>query len=250
MNDLSAVVEEIFSSIQGEGILVGLRQIFLRFCACNLDCAYCDTPRNHNPKYCLIEDRPGKRDTRQVENPVSLGRILGVIDRWITDNPGLHHSISLTGGEPLLYPEILAAWLPSLRSRLPVYLETNGVLVDALVGLVKDLDYISMDIKLPSTSGLEDMWEQHLRFLQVAVQSSLYVKSVISEATEPWEIMKAAELIASVDRTIPFVLQPVTLKNGSIGITPHKTLILQESAGAILAEVRVIPQTHIFLGQL
>jgi 7-carboxy-7-deazaguanine synthase len=250
MNDPSAAMEEIFSSIQGEGMLVGLRQIFLRFCACNLDCAYCDTPRNHNPGYCMIEDSPGKRDIRKVENPVSLGRILALIDRWIAENPGLHHSISLTGGEPLLYADTLADWLPVLRGRLPVYLETNGVLDTALAHLIKNLDIISMDIKLPSTSGLEDMWAQHLKFLKIAAQISVYVKSVISEATEPWEIRKTAELIASVDRTIPFILQPVTLKNGAVGITPLKTLKLQECAGITLSEVRVIPQTHKYLGQL
>jgi len=41
--DLYADIAEIFSSIQGEGLYVGRRQIFIRFCGCNLNCRYCDT---------------------------------------------------------------------------------------------------------------------------------------------------------------------------------------------------------------
>ena len=36
-------INEIFSSIQGEGPFVGYKQLFIRFCNCNLNCKYCDT---------------------------------------------------------------------------------------------------------------------------------------------------------------------------------------------------------------
>ncbi|MBI2447469.1 MAG: 7-carboxy-7-deazaguanine synthase QueE, partial [Candidatus Omnitrophica bacterium] len=36
-------ISEIFSSIQGEGLYLGKRQIFVRFYGCNMRCAYCDT---------------------------------------------------------------------------------------------------------------------------------------------------------------------------------------------------------------
>ena len=52
---------EVFSSIQGEGLLVGCRQIFLRFALCNLDCDYCDTPFAPQAA-CRIEDAPGARE--------------------------------------------------------------------------------------------------------------------------------------------------------------------------------------------
>jgi organic radical activating enzyme len=38
-----AKIKEIFTSIQGEGPYIGVKQLFVRFCGCNLMCEYCDT---------------------------------------------------------------------------------------------------------------------------------------------------------------------------------------------------------------
>ena len=38
-----AKIKDVFTSIQGEGPFVGFRQLFIRFCGCNLICKYCDT---------------------------------------------------------------------------------------------------------------------------------------------------------------------------------------------------------------
>ena len=45
---MDAPIIEIFSSIQGEGLLIGERQIFVRFAGCNLDCTYCDTKNSQS----------------------------------------------------------------------------------------------------------------------------------------------------------------------------------------------------------
>ena len=250
MNNHAADMVEIFSSVQGEGLLVGLRQLFMRFRECNLECEYCDTATNIDPKFCAVEATPGRRDFIRMENPVTLEKVLALLDRWQKEWPAIHHSLSLTGGEPLLYREALAEWLPELRSRLPVYLESNGMLHCALESLIKHFDFISMDIKLPSTSGLPDMWDHHHAFLEVAAGSQVFVKTVVSAETEEWEISKACNLIASVDRKIPLILQPITLATGTVGIAPIRALELQELASSYLTEVRIIPQTHKFLGQL
>ena len=242
---------ECFSSIQGEGVLVGLRQAFLRFSGCNLNCSFCDTPGMSDiPSECLLEQTPGKRDFAKVSNPVTCEQIVALIASWTRGWPGIHHSISVTGGEPLLHGAHLRDWLPELRRLLPIHLETNGTLPDALAPLMPYLDYIGMDIKLPSASGCPGLWEEHQRFLEISSQKNVYVKVVMDGSTQGWEIERSCELIAGVDRAIPLILQPMTLPDGTISISALRTLELQEIASTRLNEVRVIPQTHKFMGVL
>jgi 7-carboxy-7-deazaguanine synthase len=248
MSDKSANLHELFSSIQGEGLLVGVRQIFIRFHGCNLKCNYCDTETPSLPAFCRMEGTPGRGDFAEVANPVALDRVITLLEGWSRGWPGIHHSISITGGEPLLHHDILMEWLPELRKVLPIYLETNGVLPTALPPVIPMLDHISMDIKLPSTSGCTDQWDLHGEFLRLAAQKNVYVKVVVGDETEAWEIQRACSTIAAVDRLIPLIIQPVTRKNGQIGIAAVKILEYQEIACRYLAHVRVIPQTHKFAG--
>jgi len=248
MSNKSANLIELFSSIQGEGLLVGLRQIFLRFHGCNLKCNYCDTEIATLPSFCRLEGTPGRGYFVEVANPVALDRVISLLDDWNRGWPGIHHSISITGGEPLLNHEVLLDWLPELRKYHPIYLETNGVLYSALARIISMLDHISMDIKLPSTSGCTDLWESHERFLRLAAQKNVYVKIVAGNETEEWEIQRASKTVAAVDRQIPLIIQPVTLNNGQIGISPIRMFEFQEIASRFLANVRVIPQTHKFAG--
>ncbi|MDD5613833.1 MAG: 7-carboxy-7-deazaguanine synthase QueE, partial [Candidatus Omnitrophica bacterium] len=80
MDELKAKISEIFYSVQGEGIYVGYPQIFIRFWGCNLkNCRYCDTQSKYFKEYGIqdlkIEIELIKKDC---------------------------HSLSITGGEPLL----------------------------------------------------------------------------------------------------------------------------------------------------
>jgi organic radical activating enzyme len=249
MNKSSQLIE-IFSSVQGEGPLVGVRQVFIRFQGCDLGCAYCDTDYSGSTAFCLVEKTPGRRDFEPVANPIALETIMSLLLRWKGGWPGIHHSISITGGEPLLQDEILRNWLPQLRTILPIYLETNGVLHSALIQLMPHVDYVSMDVKLPSTSGHPELWELHRQFLEVAVKGTVFVKVVVNQETQDWEITRVSELIASIKKSIPLIIQPYTTPEGLVGITPLRMLELQELSSNHLSEVRIIPQTHKFIGQL
>jgi len=239
---------EIFSSIQGEGILVGARQIFLRFAECNLNCRYCDTDfslRDH----CQIEDFPHSGTMRSIPNPISGEMVRQLVLDWQRIAPGAHHSISLTGGEPLLQVDPLLHWLPQLRKLLPIYLETNGTLPQQLETLLPVLDWVSMDIKLASQTGLTTDWETHRRFLQLAARTNCYVKMVIGEETPDLELQLGAELVAEVSETIPLILQPVTRK-GKVTLPAGRLLQMQQRVAAIHSNLRIIPQTHRFTGVL
>jgi organic radical activating enzyme len=239
---------EIFSSIQGEGPLLGFRQLFVRFAHCNLNCDYCDTPFKPG-SHCQVESAPGSEKFISWPNPISETQIEDLVISWTKDNPGLHHSISLTGGEPLLHHEVLKSWLPKLRTFLPIYLETNGTLVNELEDLLPEIDYISMDIKLPSISGQGALWDQHRDFLKVAINKSTFVKVVIDSDTPLEEIRQAATLVAEIAPDLDFILQPFTGPDG-ITVSTQSLLKTQQTISAILPRTRVIPQTHNFLGVL
>jgi 7-carboxy-7-deazaguanine synthase len=245
----NATLVELFSSIQGEGPYVGYRQAFLRFHGCNLDCAYCDTVQPSPPPVCRVESEPGSGLFRELSNPVSLAAVVATLTDWRTRSAGLHHSFSITGGEPLLYGDIMIEWLPDLRRLRPIYLETNGTLPDSLASVIDHLDYIGMDIKLPSVTGCAPFWETHRKFLEVAAEREVFVKIIVGPDTSTEEIDLVCMTIRGVDPFIPLILQPVT-RSGRSAVPAHLLLKFQEQAARLLGDVRVIPQTHVFLNLL
>lgn len=243
-------ISEIFSSIQGEGYLAGRRQVFIRLMGCNLDCRYCDTIQEAGSG-CRVETRPGSGSFDLLPHSLPLTRVLDILADWLTALPGAHHSISLTGGEPLLCADALTPWLPRLRGLLPIHLETNGTLHQALEQVIGHCDYIGMDMKLPSTSGCgDDLWEPHRLFLRAAAARNVSVKVVVGAETNDGEVRRVCDIIASVDRSIPLFLQPLSLAGGAVGIGAAHILRLQGVAAAMLPDVRVIPQMHKLLGVL
>ncbi len=249
MNDRIAV-SEIFSSIQGEGMLAGRRQLFVRLTECNLNCAYCDTVHAGSPT-CNIETRPGSTVYTTIPNPLALNSLLELLENWSSVAPGSHHSISLTGGEPLLSADILQDWLPAMRRILPIHLETNGTLSDQLSRIIDQIDYISMDIKLPSTALCGySLWDAHRLFLETASAGNVSVKCVVSNETSVDEICQACDLIAGIRPDVPLFLQPLTAADDGVDISAAHLLSLQEFAASRLANVLVMPQMHKLLGVL
>lgn len=246
---------EIFSAIQGEGLNVGTRQIFIRFGGCDLRCHFCDSAHTWTPKStCRIEQSPGSREFCQQPNPVTMPQIL----QWLSwqDQPGVHDSISLTGGEPLLQATFLSHLLPQIRqqTQLPIYLETGGHHPKALGQVLPSLDSVGMDLKLPSVSG-ETHWEDHRQSLDLCHQAQVEVfcKLIISKGTTWEDLMTAAQLVATINSRIPLFLQPVTPLTPQHPVqppAPEQVLTWQTDLKQICPHIRVVPQTHKALGQL
>ncbi|MDJ0621011.1 MAG: 7-carboxy-7-deazaguanine synthase QueE [Calothrix sp. MO_192.B10] len=252
---------EVFSAIQGEGLNVGTRQIFIRFALCDLRCHFCDSAHTWNiPTKCRIERNPGLRDFENYSNPVPLEKLL----EWVQQQnaPFIHDSISLTGGEPLIHAPFLIKFLPLIRAltKLPVYLETGGHRPQQLSQVMPYLDLVGMDWKLPSVSG-ENHWQAHKDFLQLCYESKLevFVKIIVAKNTELADLQKAGELIGAVSPHIPVFLQPVTPLDTATGSitqitilppSPDQVLAWQALMKGFVKQVRVVPQTHKMLNQL
>ena len=252
MSRSEAQLSEVFLSVQGEGLYVGERQVFIRFAGCNLSCVYCDSPQALViPKQFKVEKTPGKRDFVNCDNPASLDQVVLLV-KGFDEKKGLIHSVSLTGGEPLLQVDFLKTLMPELKKMgLKSYLETNGVLSGHLSEVIDLVDIVAFDVKIPSATGLSSYLADHRKALMVAAKKEVFVKIVFVKETPAKEIMDASEMIAEVDPNIPLVLQPVT-PHGPVKHRPsaEEMLSFQAIAKRRLKRVLVIPQIHKVMGQL
>jgi organic radical activating enzyme len=251
MSSIEAQICEIFNSIQGEGLYLGERQTFIRFAGCNLACQYCDSPQALKvEKEFRVETVPGKKGFTKFSNPATIPQLIELCQAFQKPK-GVNHSISLTGGEPLLQVDFLKAFLPELKKEigLPLYLETNGVLPDHLAEVIELVDMVAFDIKLPSATGLSPYWKEHKQALEVAFMKEVFVKIVFTRESKIKELDEAVRLVADIDQKIPLVLQPVT-PFGPVKHRPNPDQIMafQTLAKRKLERVRVIPQVHKIFG--
>lgn len=241
---MKANLSEIMESIQGEGLLIGSRQVFLRFTGCNLRCDYCDTLSSlKKVDKCKIYLQTGSRNIeKNLNNPIGSGQVKQVLKAYTSS------WISLTGGEPLLWSSFIAE-LGSILKPLGYrfLLETNATLYEELDICLPYLDIISMDIKLPSATG-QDCWDMHERFLLKAGKLKKYIKIVITRSSTFQELGTAFNIIRDIDRSIPVILQPVTLHN-LCSAPEWEVLLKMQSLGLkSLDNVRVLPQLHPLIG--
>lgn len=280
-NNSQAPVIEIFSSIQGEGILVGRRQIFIRFAGCNLDCNYCDTSSSKNIN---------------AGNLMSIEDVLNKINELAT--PDLH-SISFTGGEPLLHAEFISKVIANFdKLGYKSFLETNGTLPNQLKFL-KNIDYVSLDIKLvehfknisKNNNGnfcdsnfydyketfnfwKNNIFKNELESIKILIEwnTNIYCKLVVYPKTKISEIediaIKVSDIILNNGNNIndennedngntiinvPFVIQPLSpieqwhsdsfYDTGSNDISQNKLLEISSVIGKYM-DVLTIPQLH------
>jgi organic radical activating enzyme len=243
----NAHVEEIFSSMQGEGLWVGQRHIFVRFMGCDIRCRYCDTPEavqreddEGTPGFCRVQRSTDSAGYERVPNPLSASQLTEFCTRLIVRGPSCP-TLSLTGGEPLLQHQFLAEWLPHVRSDFRIYLETSGIHYRAMEDLRDLVDVVSMDFKLPSATGLGPFWDEHSKFLAALRGKSVFVKAVTTRDTLHDDILTSANIIAGIDGSIPLIIQPAS---GRFAPDPVTLVKLQNAALRILQDVRVIPQVH------
>jgi 7-carboxy-7-deazaguanine synthase len=118
-------IKEIFSSIQGEGLLVGTPMNFIRFTRCNLSCKWCDT------------DFEGGKEMHEGEILKGLNSRV----RWV----------SLTGGEPMMEKHLLSLIKKLKSGGYRIFLETNGTKFDEKI--FHNVDFISIDLKAPSSGN-------------------------------------------------------------------------------------------------
>ncbi|RKY31715.1 MAG: 7-carboxy-7-deazaguanine synthase QueE [Candidatus Omnitrophota bacterium] len=217
-------ISQIFLSIQGEGLYLGEKQVFIRLFGCNLGCKFCDTRLDYF-------------EERSSEDLLNRIKLYG----------SSFHSVSFTGGEPLLQKDFLKEILQLTQgSGLKNYLETNGTLFNELKEVIDYVDIIAMDVKLPSSTGLGHYWQEHRNFLEVASRREVFIKAVICSSTSKEDILKALSLIKEINPQAMLFLQPNS--NGNELFLQDKAESLRNLALENGVTACVIPQMHKIVG--
>ncbi|MBP3821332.1 7-carboxy-7-deazaguanine synthase QueE [bacterium] len=219
---MEAKINEIFSSIQGEGPVVGYKQLFIRFCGCNLNCNYCDTEFQKGELYTpenLFKKICSEYDLKSF------------------------HSVSLTGGEPLLSYKFLKEFLPMLQGKTKIYLETNATLPKELDVISNFIDIISGDIKLKSSTGF-DCIAKHKEFFSHCKNKNTFGKIVFDENISREEISNCIE-IANINN-MELVLQP-KMVGDKMSVSSEFCSEILEKFTLKYPNTRLIPQVHKFL---
>jgi len=120
---------ELFTSIQGESSFAGMPCFFIRLSGCNLRCSYCDTAYAYEDGIEFTEEEILKK----------------------VRNAGMN-LVEVTGGEPLIQPEVYHMIRMLLEEGRSVLLETNGS--QSIRGVDRRV-IIILDIKTPG-SGMSD----------------------------------------------------------------------------------------------
>ncbi len=232
---------EIFSSLQGEGPRIGERHLFVRFQGCSLTCKFCDTPASfvQNPR-CRVERAPFSKTFEYYENPIEFSHLNEILTTFNDDKV-----LAITGGEPLEQAAFLREWLPTVPKQFRCLLETAGVHVAELESILPWIDIVSMDIKLPSVTGMQALWAEHRSFLAAVQEKEVYIKTVVSAETDDSDLAEAVTLVRSLDPNIPFILQPAT-SFASFRAAPSLEQLnqWQSFCARDLKDVRVVPQLH------
>lgn len=197
-------VNEMFKSIQGEGIYIGVPMFFIRLTGCNLRCEWCDT------QYAFYEGEE-----------MSINSIVKSVE-----DSGLKW-VCITGGEPLLQEDVYKLIDTLIRKGYKILLETNGsILIDKLP--TEDNLVISLDIKTPSSKMEKAMRFENLDYLG----PKDFVKFVIMDEKD-FEYAKKIIEEYEIDKEIVF--QPV----GGTNLKWLAERVVEEGLN-----VRVLPQLH------
>ncbi|MHC1585076.1 MAG: 7-carboxy-7-deazaguanine synthase QueE, partial [Candidatus Syntropharchaeia archaeon] len=240
---MKGYVSEIFSSFQGEGKYVGRRQVFIRFSGCNLHCSYCDTPESRIPREFLrIETYPGSSRFFERRNPIDSDDVVKAVKTLKTSDL---HSVSFTGGEPLLGGDFVTEVAEKcIDAGFHNYLETNGYSSKRFGEVIDFFDYAAIDVKLPNHRAIEEkeyetLYRNEIECVGISVEKGVdtMVKAVILPRTELDWIKRICEDLSGLK--IGFVIQPVTSPKK---VDPSELFRISETVGEFFKDVFVIPQ--------
>ena len=152
------------------------------------------------------------------------------------------HSVSLTGGEPLLHADFINEFIPLLFDT-KIYLETNATLSEELLKVKDKIDIISADIKIPSSTG-KNTFALHNEFLSNCDGIFTFAKIVFDQNITNDEIETCTNIGKKYG--IELILQP-KMSGNKMSIDNDFCQNIFDKFLKLYPNIRLIPQVHKFL---
>ena len=225
---------EIFTSIEGEGILYGTKTLFVRLAGCPYSCFYCDTldalPLDSGKEYSITE-------------------ACNLIDNNLQDNT---FKVNFTGGEPLIQHEAVSELAKHVKARgTPTYLESACFDSKKFLYVLPSIDFVKIEFKTIDSEFIDEkhypeLVKNTLECLRAAVEAkkTTYIKIVVSSKTELSsfkDLLDQIFKIISKQNISGFIIQPTTSISEP---TLEQLLEFYDAVYPYYDEVRVVPQLH------
>ncbi|HJT10345.1 MAG TPA: 7-carboxy-7-deazaguanine synthase QueE [Candidatus Nitrosotalea sp.] len=229
---------EIFTSIEGEGILYGTKTLFVRLAGCPFKCFYCDTkealPMTSGKEYQIDEAK------KLIENNLAKNT----------------YKVNFTGGDPLAQSEAVSELAKFVQQKkIPTYLESSCFDSIRFTQVLPYFDFIKIEFKTADSEFVDEahyskLLENELQCLRLAIDSgkTTYIKIVVSSKTKLEQFKQLLKNIFDItikSKVAGFIIQP------TYGISePELTQLLDfyDAVYSYYEEVRIVPQLHKFIG--
>lgn len=229
---------EIFTSIEGEGILYGTKTLFVRLAGCPFSCFYCDTAE------ALPADSGTEYDIQDA---------LDIVTQNIQPNT---FKVNFTGGDPLVQHRAVARMARHIKTlNIATYLESSCFDSERFDHILPYIDYTKIEFKTPDSEFVASvnraaLQENAMRCLEhaAACPGRVYIKVVVSDRTSTDYIRALAEEAfqrAPPDSVSGFVIQPTW---GVAEPSLESLLEMYDSVYPLYEQVRIVPQMHKYIG--
>jgi organic radical activating enzyme len=229
---------EIFTSVEGEGILYGTKTLFVRLAGCPFTCFYCDT------KESLPLDSGNEYDIQEASR---------LIDSNLKKQT---YKVNFTGGDPLIQHEAVAELAKYVQGKnIPTYLESSCFDLDRFNHVLPFIDIVKIEFKTKDSEFVDSKHYQRLienaincLKSSISTKKTTYIKIVVSSKTELNEFKNLIRDIfdsVSKNQIDGFIIQP------TYGIAePSLDLLLNlyDIVYPYYTEVKVVPQLHKLIG--
>ncbi len=231
-------LSEVFTSVEGEGILYGTKTLFVRLAGCPFTCFYCDTkeslPLDSGTEYAI-------KDANQL------------IDSNLKNQT---YKVNFTGGDPLIQHEAVALLAKHIQDKkIPTYLESSCFDIDRFNHVLPFFDIIKIEFKTKDSNFVDPKhYEKLITHCMKCLESSVhakkitYIKIVVSSKTLLNDFKELTNHIFNVisrNDIDGFVIQP------TYGVSePSLDLLLNlyDVVYPYYVDVKVVPQLHKFIG--